>query len=57
MNDHYGSAPTGGPLPPIPPLGSPTVPPLTYTPTNQRTSILIEMHSRKNEVEESVEVS
>lgn len=56
MNDHYDSTPTG-PLTPIPPHGSPTVPPLTYTPTNQRTSTLIEMLSRKNDVEESVGVS
>jgi hypothetical protein len=55
-NDHYDSTPTGPP-PPISPLVSPTLPPLTYTPTNQRTSTLIEMRSRKNEVEESVEVS
>jgi len=52
-NDHYDSPPTGPP-PPITPLGSPTVPPLTYTLTNQRTSRLIEMRSWTNDIEESV---
>jgi len=52
-NDHYDLPPTGPP-PPITPLGSPTVPPLTYTLTNQRSSRLIEMRSRTNDVEESV---
>lgn len=51
-NDPYDSPPTGPP-PPMSPLASPMLPPMTYPLTNQRTSRLIEMRSRTNEVEES----
>ena len=52
MNEHCDSPPTGPP-PPISSLGSPTLPPLTYTLTNQRTSRIIELRFQTNEVEES----
>lgn len=45
-------SPPTGPPPPISPPGSPRLPPLTYTLANERTSRLIEMRSRTNEVEE-----
>jgi len=51
-NGHYDSTLTGPP-PPISLVGSHTVPPSTYTHTNR----LIEIRSRKDEVEESIEVS
>ena len=51
-NDQYDLPPTEPP-PPMSTFGSPTLPPSTYTLTNQRTSRLIEMPCRTNEVEES----